>query len=72
MSRYQPGDIVRRRPGIVVRYSPSQGSTVKYRVECEHGTRSNARSIRDAEEIMRDFFAGDCVECAARFVREAS
>lgn len=63
MRRY-PGEIVRTTAkGVVVRYSPSQGSNVRYRVTCPHGKGVNARTQRDALEDARD--PGDwCGECA--------
>jgi hypothetical protein len=63
--RRQPGEIVHRTArGVEVRYSPSQGSSVRYRITCPHGAGVNARTQADAREdaALVDEW---CVECAA-------
>jgi hypothetical protein len=63
-SRRAPGDIVATtRRGVTIRYSPSQGSSVRYRVTCPHGASVNDRTLADAREDARD--PSDwCAECA--------
>jgi hypothetical protein len=66
MTRHQPGDEMHRtRRGVVVRYSPSQGSSVRYRVTCPHGAGVNARTLADAREDARGVDEW-CPECGGR------
>lgn len=49
------GDIVHRyADGTTIRYSPSMGSSVRYRVACRHGVGANARTLYDARESARE------------------
>jgi len=63
--RRAPGEIISTtRRGVTIRYSPSQGSSVRYRVTCPHGKGVNARTQADAREdarLVREW----CDECAA-------
>lgn len=61
--RRAAGEIVHRyRDGRQIRYSPSQGSSVRYRVSCPHGYGYNARTLADARETARDLL-DECPEC---------
>lgn len=63
--RRAPGEIVHRyaRSGVVIRFSPSIGSSVKYRVTCPHGNGVNARTLEFAHEDARCVTEW-CDECA--------
>jgi hypothetical protein len=64
--RRAPGEVIFTAPrtGAVVRYSPSHGSSVKYRTTCIHGDGVNDRTLADAKWSARH--SGDfCAECAA-------
>lgn len=64
VGRHIAGQIVFEVRGVRVRYSPSQGSSVRYRVTCPHETGVNARTLADAKDDARH--AGDwCSECLA-------
>lgn len=58
-----PGEVVATtKRGVTIRYSPSMGSTVRYRITCPHGAGVNARTLADAREAAGD--PGDfCNEC---------
>lgn len=57
--RRQPGEIVHRyRDGIEIRYAPSQGSSVRYRVTHPDGRGLNARTLADAREAARELREG--------------
>lgn len=63
LSRHAAGDVVHTtRRGVTIRYSPSMGSTTRYRVECPHGNGCNARTLADAREDARHP-DGFCVGC---------
>jgi hypothetical protein len=62
--RHVAGDIVFQVRGVKVRYSPSQGTSTRYRTFCPHEVGVNSRTRADAVDAARH--AGDwCAECAA-------
>lgn len=63
LSRHAAGDIIHTtRHGVTIRYSPSMGSTTRYRVTCPHGNGVNARTLADAREDARrpNEFCDEC------------
>lgn len=52
--RRAPGDVVHTTGrGVMVRFSPTQGSSTRYRVVCPHGLGVNDRTLADAREDAR-------------------
>lgn len=71
--RRQPGEVIQSyADGIEIRYSPTLGASVRYRVTCPHGRAYYARTQAGARETADDMRHGDCPECARLHRKEVT